>query len=92
MIATLSLLTLSLSAAAEPATGVDKLVIFADRAYTAPGEVISELFRHFLCQAWNAAVRIHARCSVQLETCDSHNSFKGSLPGVHMLNSVKGDR
>jgi len=42
MIATLSLLTLSLSAAAEPARGVDKLVVFADQAYTAPGEVISD--------------------------------------------------
>ena len=42
MIATLTLLTLTFPTATEPATGADKLVVFAERAYTAPGEVVSD--------------------------------------------------
>jgi len=42
MITTLTLLTLSLPVAADPAAGVDKLVVFAERAYTAPGEIVSD--------------------------------------------------
>ena len=42
MISTLTLLTLSLPAAAAPATGADKVVVFAERAYTAPGEVVAD--------------------------------------------------
>ena len=42
MITTLTLLTLSLPAAADPTTGADKVVVFAERAYTAPGDVVSD--------------------------------------------------
>jgi len=41
MITALSLLTLSLSVAADPASSADKLIVFAERAYTAPGEVVT---------------------------------------------------
>ena len=42
MIAAITLLTLSLPAAANPAAGADKLVVFAERAFTAPGEVVED--------------------------------------------------
>ncbi|MCH2107438.1 MAG: hypothetical protein MK291_12440, partial [Planctomycetes bacterium] len=42
MITAFTLLTLSLPAAAAPAAGADKVVVFAERAFTAPGEVVED--------------------------------------------------
>ena len=42
MITTLTLLSLALPVTADPAAEADKLVVFAERAYTAPGEVVSD--------------------------------------------------
>jgi len=41
MITTLALLSLSLPVTADPAPGADRLVVFAERAFTAPGEVVT---------------------------------------------------